>query len=177
MQLFAANCTSQSFELNYRVSENNRSLKQLIPSGENRRVGDGNFTPRQIAGIIEQGAIYGMVDYNELERIPDDKIVSIVFRRDEPVPAGVIQSVIARNQKDLTEIGRRRREELAIAAARIMDPNNTGIADRVSLGIEEVEQGTVSKEAGNPLNEGFAAPQSGLVRTGQVKGSSKKGKR
>lgn len=175
MELFAANCTPQIFEFNYRVPESNRTMKQSIPSGGNSRIGDGTYNSLQIRAIIKQGFHYGMVDYDELERHKGP--VTIIFRRNEPVPAGTIQEVLDRNRNELTETGRKRREELALAAARIMDPNNSGIADRVSLGIEEVEQGSASKESGKPLAEGFAGPESGMVRSGQLKpGNGKKGR-
>lgn len=176
MILYAANCTPQQYELCYRLVENPRSLKQLIKSGFNGVIGDNNLAPRDIDGIIHQNEKYGMVEYGKHEQAMKDGVqISLIFRRDEPVPAGLIGEVIARNRKDLTATGKRRREDLAVAAARTMneDPERS---DHVSVTIEEAEQGTMSREGGGKLEEGYAGPESVPIKRGEIKTNRRRGK-
>lgn len=178
MTLFGANCTAQQFNYHYRVPENGRMLNQMIESGFNRQIGDNNLSRIAIDDMIERGKQYGMVEYEKLEAAMTDGVqVSIIFRRNEPVPAGVIQDVVARNRKDLTAVGKRRRTDLAIAAARTLDPANPEQSDHVSISIEEAEEGTMSREGGGRIEEGYVGPENQLVKTGMVKGGKNRGRR
>ncbi len=173
-QLFGANCTPQQMDFQYRVPENGRNLSQLIPSGFNRPIGDRNLSTPAIDAIIARNAKYGMVEFKDLEKAMRDGIqVTVVFRRDDTVPPEVIRDVIARNRKDLTIVGKKRREDLAVAAARVMDPENPEQSDHVSVSIEEIEPGTMSKESGSPTAEGYVGPDNILVKQGMIKGGSR----
>lgn len=179
MQLYAANCTPQEFELNYRVPESDRSLKTRLPSGMNQRVGDGSYNAFQVQGIIDQGKSYGMYDVKDMERIPDGMLITVLFSRDEPVKPEIIRDVMSRNRRDLTVVGAERRKELAVAAAHVMNQNDPARADRASVAIQEDQPGTMSSDAGTKLEEGYAGPESRVAKEAGMApvGGSKRNRR
>lgn len=171
MRLFAANVTSQAYEFHYRMPEDPRTLHVSIPSGEQRAIGR-DMTVFEANHLIQINSIYGMLEVDKVDTIERGKTVTLIFSRDKEVPAELIQQVFAYNRGEITEIGRQRREEVAVAATKVLGTDQ--IAERASVSMEEDGNSTVSNETGVKLQEGYAAPDSTI---GRQRGFQPKGKR
>lgn len=169
MQLFLANCLTQSLDFYYRVIEDGRLIKQLVPSGDQKKIGNDNFNRKQIDAIIKSYSCYGIFEVNDYEKIGSDQPITGVFSIDSPVDGRVIQQIFDHNKQATTALGANARRDLALAVAKIMGGDNDKVAERATVTIEEADRGTMSLESGNKLEEGYTGPDSPVARSGNVK--------
>lgn len=169
MQLFLANCLTQSLDFHYRVIEDGRLIKQLVPSGEQRKIGNDNFNRKQIDALIKSYSCYGIFEVDNYEKIGSDQPITGVFSVDKHVDPRIIQQILDHNKLATTALGAEARRNLAIAVAKIMGKENDKVAERATVTIEEADRGTMSLESGKKLEEGYTGPDSPIARTGNIK--------
>jgi hypothetical protein len=164
MKLFMANTGHQSLDFHYRIPENNRTLKMTIPSGQNRMIGDDTMNQPQIARIMEQGALYGYLEFDKVDDAKRKRQIAAIFRVDAPIPAEMIRDVIAWNRKEMTDEGKDRRAELAVVASNLIGQQNEKAGQSMQMAIEEESPSTMSIESGSKLAEGYAGPESDVAK-------------
>lgn len=163
MRLYAANVSQQAVDLHFRMPENARMLHQLIRSGGQEAIAGDKLTGQQIAAIIEQNEKYGMVHVKDLSGY-EGMQVTVIFSDTHPVSSELIDLTMAGNEGRLTEEGKRRRAELAIVAMNMLGEKNAQAGVSAQISVEEESPGTISREKGSLLSEGWAGPESDAAR-------------
>lgn len=153
MKLYAANCTHQIQDINFKMLDARpRSFAtQSIDVGRQIQVA-GEMNRPQIDYIIDQQTPYGWHAIADLE---ENRYVPIVYSVDKPVPASIMEQVIATNRRLLKDLGSRLRREAAIATSHGIRAYSPNAADNLSMSVEEEKQGTMDHGGDAPLAEGF----------------------
>lgn len=119
MKLYIANCTRQLSILNYRIPEVPNPVSSPVEVGRQFSAsGTRELNSPQIDSIIAQLTIYGMRSVKDEIR---DEMIPYIYSIDEPVRPEEIRRVMEHNSGQLTQRGRRLREDAALATKANMD--------------------------------------------------------
>ena len=144
-KLYVANCTKQDYEVQYHLhlvvdggrlrsidanpNQNRPAMRQMIKPGRQIPLG-GDLSTVQVESVIRQLVPHGLVGREELYS-PDhrNKKIPLVYSLDAPVSADVIRYVMDVNSGYMTEEGRQRRIQAAIATnATVIEAVNKTLA-------------------------------------------------
>lgn len=130
-KLYIANCTKQNREIQYHLHlkvdggrlvstdpapVNRMAARQTITPGRQDIIGAVDLPPWQIESVIRQLTPHGLVANDELySPAHRGKMIPLVYSLDRPVSRDVIMYVMDSNAGHLTEEGRHRRVQAAIA--------------------------------------------------------------
>lgn len=136
MKLYIANTTKQEFLFTYMLPENPRPFSHNIRAGSQIEI-SGNQDA--VDSIINQHAIYGLVDANKAKK----GFGGLVYRIDKPVSLEAIQSGMAQHDQDKIDKALESRKLTAAAADQIMTQRaqEMGVRQLSPLEIEVVEEG------------------------------------
>lgn len=119
-KLFVANITNQIQQFTYWLPETPRHLVQPIEIGSQIQVANRDLSREVIDSIIDSHRRYGICTYAEGMRDPN--FSGVVFSIDRPVSITQMYELAAKRRGTITELGKRLREEAAIATdAAIVD--------------------------------------------------------
>jgi hypothetical protein len=155
-RLFVVNCTAQIRQVFYRLDfsvddKGNRidgrtqppKYLEILP-GQQVQFG-GDLFPTQIEQIVQQlefGA--GAVPMSEIRTAKAKGVVKLVWNQDQPVPRAVCEDVKGHNMGILTDMGTKRRQNLAIVSdyglREIADQNGNGQSAAFEMEFESVGQ-------------------------------------
>jgi molecular chaperone DnaK (HSP70) len=150
-RLYVANCTKQPQELQYHLHLkvdggrlvstdaapiNRQATRQTIQPGRQDVIGAHDLPTWQIESVIRQLVPHGIVGVTDLYS-PSFRAMKIplLFSIDKPIPGDVIRYTIDSNSGVLTEQGRRRRIQAAIATNETI---NNAVAQ--SLATNQIDQ-------------------------------------
>ena len=154
-RMYVANTTNQAQTIMYRLTTDRKgdvvenakfreAYKETLPPHGLKLLG-GDMHPVQIAEIEEQLRVYGM---HSVKDIRDGNLVGVVpyIWNFEPIQEDDVRRVLQHNAKSHVEIGKQRRMEAAIAAAKI-----SGV-ESMEVSIEQVASSGMGE---TPVAEGF----------------------
>ena len=154
MKLYIANCTHQTQQLNYRVVEapgRGYSTQNIAMGRQEQIASDMNM--EQVNYVVKQLEHYGLRSVAQTDG--SREYVPLIFSIDRPVPAKLMQEMLAFNSTVLKERGNKLRRDAAIATSHGMREFSPAAAETVSMSVEEEKQGTMDHGGEQPLAEGF----------------------
>jgi len=134
MRMFIANGMHQNLDFQYRLPESKRPRQQIIPIGSQVML-SGELSQKDIDAIIEQHGIYGMIEASEISR--SNEHVAYVYSVGKPVSAEYIAQLVQHNRVIHTELGRRYRQEAAVATSSMIQDNTTDHLNSLEFTIRE----------------------------------------
>ena len=144
--LYIANCTQQNHIISFRHPDTEKVVSRSVPMGRQDDLsGREGFSPPVIDAVVAQLGIYGL--RSEKDAMRDDGVIPFVYSLDVPVKRDVMEKVYNRNRGIITDAGKKRQQEAAIAASSMMDTQETPLRT-MEVEIEEVSSGTIPKEDG-----------------------------
>lgn len=149
-KVFLANPTPQNQIINVRLPESRKALAITIPMGQQRELGNGSFETSEIDAIVAQLGPYGLYPVDEVKRARTKVTYILSIRR--PVTSAEIMFAVSKNRGELTEEGKKRRLEAAVAANAAMNTDETPL-NRMEMSVEEATPGSAPSE--KPIGEGF----------------------
>lgn len=142
-KLYVANCTQQNQDFVYRVPDAVNSVRrQPIPIGGQILI-SGDLDEAAVNYIVSQHARYGLVRVDEIDRTKP--FIGMCYDVDRPIPAKRIMIALEHNQDVLVGLGKKIREESAVALNNLVENNlqNSGLPGNVTnVEISAVEQET-----------------------------------
>lgn len=96
----------------------------MIDIGGQIRI-SGDLTTPEIEAIVGQHRKYGMVEVGEIDRTKP--FVGLCYSVDKPISVERIRNALVHNAEVLTEIGRARRQEAAIAVSNQLEAVTPGL--------------------------------------------------
>lgn len=148
MKTYLANPVQQHQNINVRMPESRKPLSMTIPMGQQRMIGD--FEKPELAAIDEQLGPYGLCHVDDIKR--SQKKISYILSIGRPVSSAEIMLAVSKNRGALTEEGKQRRIEAAVAANVSMNTEESPL-NRMEMSIEEATPGSAPSE--EPIGEGF----------------------
>ncbi len=125
MKLYIANATKQVNQFWYTSRLANGTLKQVrqdISEGSQIQVqwdGSGVMQPEDIDYVLEQHAIYGLVNAADIDRTKS--FAGLCYSIDKPVPAMRIQKLMVHNQEILEERAEDTLKSTAMANSQLIE--------------------------------------------------------
>ena len=174
-KLYVANCTQQNIDFVYRVSEPSNSVRrQPIPIGGQILI-SGLLSEGDVNHIVNQHAVYGMVRVDEIDHAKP--FIGLCYDVDRPVPAKRIIYALEHNQDVLIGLGKKIREESAIALNNQVEAGlqHSGLPGTVQkIEVSAVEEATPSNPSPT-FGEGVrvlrsATPEAGGSRRARAGG-------
>lgn len=148
MKTYLANPTQQHQNISVRMPESRKALSMTIPMGQQRMIGD--FERPELDAIEAQLGPYGLCHADDIKR--SQKKISYIMSTARPVTALEISHAVSKNRGELTEEGKRRRVEAAVAANAAMNTAESPL-NRLEMSVEESTPGSAPSE--EPIGEGF----------------------
>jgi hypothetical protein len=149
MFMFVANGMHQNMDFQYRLPGTKTYRTQMIGIGEQVRL-SGDLTREQVDVIIAHHSIYGMIAAKDISQFKGFHI-PYVYALDNPVSAETIAELIVQNREYNFQLGRRLREEAAVAVSNEIEQNTTDHLKSLEMTIEEMP----SKERDATFSEGI----------------------
>ena len=118
MKLYVANVTAQTHEFLYRLIEQTKILRQVIPSGRQIQIA-GDMNKDEIDYIVGQHAKYGMIPADEISHTK--KFHGLCYSVDKPITAPLLNYLREHNQGELVEQGRELRRIAAIVSNDLLE--------------------------------------------------------
>lgn len=152
-KLYIANGTNQIQDFHFRLAGKKQVQQQKIQIGGQELI-SGDFTPSQIAEIVNHHGTYGMIPAAEIGR--NGVRAPYAFSIDKPFNAAQILQLVKSNHGELVEMGKKIRENAAIIVG-----NNLGKGIRESgtgvqftgAEIEILEEAKFDGSEGDGFNE------------------------
>ena len=135
MKLYVANTTQQVQDFQYRMPDSLKIYKQTIAIGGQIQV-PGDISTADIDFIVEQHAIYGMVDVKDIDRTKP--YIGLCYSVDKHVNVERVKYALIHNNEVLVERGREIRKEAAVSVNNIIE-EKTGGANSLEMSVEEIE--------------------------------------
>ena len=135
MKLYIANLTHQRQDFQYRLPEDGKIRKQTIEIGEQIQI-SGDLNTPEIDAIIEQHAIYGLINVTDIDRTK--AFAGTCYSVGKPVNMERVRYAILHNQEVLEERGRDLRKEAAVAANNSIEEQTQGGLKALELSVEEL---------------------------------------
>lgn len=111
-KLYIANCKPQSENFSFRVIGTGQLVTQHIPAGGQIEI--YRDTDRAtLEAIVEQHEQYGLIPVANIDRTKP--FISLCYQYDKPITQNHIKYGIEHNTDVLTEVGRERRDQAAVA--------------------------------------------------------------
>lgn len=148
MKTFLANPTPQNQIINVRMPESRKALSITIPMGQQREVGD--FAKPELDALEAQLGPYGLCLVDDIKRARTK--IAYILSVGRPVTSAEIMLAVSKNRGELTEEGKKRRLEAAVAANAAMNTQETPL-NRMEMSVEEATPGSAPSE--EPIGEGF----------------------
>ena len=136
MYMFIANGLHQNFDFQYRLPNTKTYRTQLIPIGGQIRI-SGELTEADIDAIVKVHTIYGMIRADEIAQFKGFHI-PYVYSINTPVSAEVIGELIVHNREYNEALGKKLRQEAAVALSNSIEDGTTDHLTNLELTIEEV---------------------------------------
>lgn len=149
MYMFVANGMHQNMDFQYRLPGTKTYRTQMIPIGEQIRL-SGDLSKEQIDIVINHHTIYGMIAAKDISQFKGFHI-PYVYSIDNPISAEVIAELIVQNREYNFQLGKRLREEAAVAVSNTIEENTTDHLKSLEMTIEEMP----SKERDATFSEGI----------------------
>lgn len=111
-KMYVANCTQQNQIFSYRVKGSPSPRQQEIPIGGQIQL-SGELSVEDIEYVVQQYGKYGFAAVNEIDRTRP--FVGICFSLDKPISRDRIRQLLAHNEGVLVKLGKKIREEAAVA--------------------------------------------------------------
>lgn len=142
-KVYVANVTAQNHTINFSLPESRKPFALPIGMGSQKFIGE--LDAPSIDAMLEQLGPYGLV---ELGHESKKAKVAWIFNVGSPIPAAAIQKIYDRNRGILTDEGKQRRIENAVAANAVMNTEDTPLKNFVA-DVEEVDSGDLGGESDN----------------------------
>jgi hypothetical protein len=143
------------------------------------------LTQADIDAILEQHTRYGLVPVDEINNAKEFK--GMCYSVDKPIPSGKIEALFRHNQEWMIEVGKRTRQEAAVAASNIaenalselnLEAPSPGMAvNQQAFQAEIVEENHDSRSGLPMINEGIRVERNGDNQFGPNKGQTQHQKR
>ena len=150
MKLYIANCSKTFSVLNYRVPEIKNAMAQNVDSGQQILVAKPDLNMIQIDGILDQLRTYGLFLVEELNQMPEDKVIYWLASLDKPLTFVHIEQAFVHNDKALTLRGLEFQKAAAVAINQNIANRTPHAAGTLEVTIQE-ESPTNSSQFGQPL--------------------------
>jgi hypothetical protein len=134
--MFVANGSHQNIDFQYRLPKYRSYRTQMIPIGQQIRL-SGELSKDEIDIIIAHHSVYGMVSSKEIANFKGFNI-PCVYSIDNPIPAEIIVELIVQNREFNEQLGKRLRQEAAVAVNSIIENNTTDTLKNLEMTIEEI---------------------------------------
>jgi len=142
-KVYVANVTAQNHTINFSIPDSRKPMSITIPMGSQKFVGE--MAAPAIDAMLDQLGPYGLVELGqELKR----EKVTYIFNVGSPIPASAIQKLYDRNRGILTDEGKKRRIENAVAANAVMNTEETPL-NNFTADVEEVDSGDLGGDSDN----------------------------
>lgn len=142
-KVYVANVTAQNHTLNFSLPDSRKPM--AIPIGMGAQKFIGEMSTPAIDAMAEQLGPYGLVELGyELKK----EKVTWIFNVGSPIPAAAIQKLYDRNRGILTDEGKQRRIENAVAANAAMNTEETPLKGFVA-DVEEIDSGDLGSLSDN----------------------------
>ena len=135
MKMYVANTTHQVQDFQYRLPDSLKIYKQEIRIGGQIAV-PGDITRNDVDFIVNQHAMYGLVDVKEIDRTRN--FFGLCYSIDKPVDVERVKYAIIHNNEVLVERGKDLRKEAAVAVNNAIE-EQTGGLNSLQMDIEEIE--------------------------------------
>ena len=161
MKLVIANVSRQIVQFNYRLPETTGVRTQMIPIGGQIEM-SGVTTKEVIDAILDQHQQYGLLSADEIARTRKE-YHGICYSVDKPVNVAKLQEAMENNTNVLTDLGRKIRQEAALATnARIESDLDEG---QSGAGLRNFEMSVVEEEGRNSGDHKPVAEGTRVTRT------------
>ena len=170
MRLYVVNCTGQNRIVNYRldftVDEQGRRTSERmvpyksisIPARQQIQFG-GDLMPTQLEEIVQQlEQSCGAVNVSDVKTAKKMGVVRLIWSQDRPVPLPVLKDVFDHNMEQLSDMGAKRRDNLALAADATLSLALSRPAPKVELEFESADQDDNFDQLGDGIRVRRNAP-------------------
>jgi hypothetical protein len=174
MFLYIGNGLHQNIDFQYRLTKYKSYKTQVIPIGGQIQI-SGSLAVEEIDRIILDHATYGMVSVTEYKNYRGFK-VPYIYSIDKPIPANTLTELIEQNREVNMELGRKQRQEAAVAVTDMIERNTPkipGIPERKLNSFEMTIEEVATSDRDTVIDEGIkvtrdknrGAPQSATATT------------
>ncbi len=140
-KLYIANTKSQAETFSFRVGENRQLISQNIPAGGQIQI-YRDADRDTLEHIVAQHRRYGLVAVADIDRTKP--FISLCYQFDKPITDNQIKYGIEHNVEVLTEVGKERRDQAAVAIGsnieRAAEEAGQTRVNSLSLEIQEEKQ-------------------------------------
>jgi len=154
--LYVANCSKQKHDFIYRIPEETSIRRQQIAPGSQIVVYQPNSALEIVKAIVDQHAIYGLVDVADIDR--RKPFVGLCYRFDKPINVEKIMQADEHNSGVLERESQEARKLSAAALHNAIERATEGAVRVENLELEVVQQNG-STEPG--LNETVSVTREG----------------
>lgn len=140
-KVYVANVTAQNHTINFRLPESRKPMAITIPMGQQKFIGD--LSAPEIDAMVEQVGRYGLVEVGQENK---REKVTFIFNVGSTIPAASIQKIYDRNRGILTDEGKKRRIENAVAANAAMNTEETPLTN-FTADVEEIDSGDFGNDS------------------------------
>ena len=147
-KLYVANTTKQEFLFTYYLPENVRPFSHTIRAGSQIEI---NGPQHEVDSIINQHAIYGMVEANKVKK----GFGGLCYRIDKPVSLDAIEQGLSQNDQDKIDRAAEARQMTAAAADLVISQKaqEMGLQQKAPLEVEVIEESKNPFETSGKFNE------------------------
>lgn len=157
MKLYVANCTAQVHDFTYRMLETDSVRRQRIEMFAQVQI-TGDLNQLEVDYIVKQYAVYGLVRVDEIDRTKP--FIGMCWQVDKPIAVEKIRRALEHNKLVLDEMGRKFRQEAAIATnnrlqSGLVDGNGNPIGPQLTaleMSVQEEREGQIGDHV--PIAEG-----------------------
>lgn len=140
-KVYVANVTAQNHTANFRLPDSSKPMALTIPMGSQKYIGD--LSAPAIDAMVAQLGPYGLVELGHEDK---SEKVTYIFSVGAPVPGTALQKIYDRNRGILTDEGKQRRLENAVAANQVMNTEETPLTN-FTADVEEVNSGDFGSDS------------------------------
>ncbi|MGX5055997.1 hypothetical protein ACWKX9_20385 [Enterobacter asburiae] len=152
MKLHIANTTKQRHDFTYRKPETGRLVYHPINAGSQVVVLDG--TAAEIDAIVQQHAIYGLIDANSIDQ--SRVYIGMCYSIDKAVPSRIIEKAMRDNDEHLTRGAHERRQASVIATNQALSEQESGYRGELEVSAEQRLNATDDRDETNFVDETLA---------------------
>jgi len=152
MRLYVVNCTGQHRQVNYRldytVDDQGRHISDrfvpyksiTVPARQQVQFG-GELLPMQFDDLVQQlERTCGAVNVSAVRTAKAHGPVKMIWSQDKPVPQAILKDVVDHNMMSLSEMGAKRRAQLALVADVTLSQAIEKPAPKIELEFESADQ-------------------------------------
>lgn len=163
-KMYIANCTHQIQDFQYRLPERDKLFKQSITIGGQIEI-PGDLSTPEIDSIVEQHAMYGLIEVTAIDRSRDFN--GLCYSVDRKINVESVRRALQHNNEVLVERGRRTREEAAVAVNNAVNEQTQGL-QAMEMSVEEIARPGHDTEVNETIRvDPKAAPTKGPAKGGR----------